>query len=143
MALFQQFQEMKESQTQLQERLRVAEGFRPPPKRTQSRSRSRTVRERFSKTPVPNEDRPQTGSEDENIPELITTSRQNRFIRKTTKMEDPVPLRNGISPTFDLWHVGILDKFAVNYNYFADDESKCAYIYNKITKNAQQHLFPR
>ena len=58
-------------------------------------------------------------------------------------MEDPAPLRDGVSPTFDLWHVGILDKFAVNYDHFADDESKCAYIYGRTTGDAQQHLFPR
>jgi hypothetical protein len=58
-------------------------------------------------------------------------------------MEDPAPLRNGISPTFDLWHVGIFNKFAVNYDHFADNESKCVYIYGRTTENAQQHLFPR
>jgi hypothetical protein len=113
----------------------VVERFRFSPERTQSRSRS--VRERFFKTLAPNEDRPQTGSEDEDISEPVTTSRQGRSIKKTIKMEDPAPLRNGISPTFDLWHVGIFDKFAVNYEYFADDESKCAYIYGRITGNAQ------
>jgi hypothetical protein len=114
----------------------MAEGFRPSLKRTQSRSRSRTVRERFSKTPAPNEDRPQTGSKDENILEPVTISRQGRSAKKMTKIKDPVPLRNGISPIFDLWHVGILNKFSVNYDHFVDDESKCAYIYGRITENA-------
>jgi hypothetical protein len=111
----------------------VTERLRPLSERTQSRSRSRTVRERFFKTFTPNEDRPQTDSEDEDISEPVTISCQGRSIRKTIKMEDPALLRNGISPIFDLWHVGIFDKFAVNYDHFADDESKCAYIYGRIT----------
>jgi hypothetical protein len=58
-------------------------------------------------------------------------------------MEDPEPLSNRIRPTFDLWQIGILDKFAINHDHFKDNESKCAYIYNRTTRDAQQHLFPR
>jgi hypothetical protein len=68
---------------------------------------------------------------------------QDRETRKTSKLKDTEPLKDGISPTFDQWHADILDKFTVNHDHFENNESKCAYIYNRTTGDAKQHLLPR
>jgi len=133
--LFQQLQEMKESQEQLRDRLQVAE--ERPLVQDSPPQLSSTRRERFSQTPRLYGS--QTDTENDDLP--IRATRNSR--KKTSKMEDPEPLSNGIRPTFDLWQIGILDKFAINHDHFKDNESKCAYIYNRTSGDAQQHLFPR
>jgi hypothetical protein len=139
--LLQEFQEMKVKQSQLQERLQTE--FPPPLQRAQSRSRSRTVRQRFSKTPVPILNAEDNSDEEDVSPDPANTSRQGHASSKTAKQKDLEPLRDGTSPTFDIWLTGILDKFTVNYDHFADNEAKCAYIFGQTTGDAQKHLHPR
>ena len=119
---------MKESQEQLRDRLQVAE--ERPLVQDSPPQLSSTRRERFSQTPRLYGS--QTDTENDDLP--IRATRNSR--KKTSKMEDPEPLSNGIRPTFDLWQIGILDKFAINHDHFKDNESKCAYIYNRTSGDA-------
>jgi hypothetical protein len=138
---------MKEEQSLLQQRLQAIE-LTPHLRSAQPRSRSRTVRQRFSKTPVPalaleEEEDSQHESDDGHYShEPVNTSRQGHAPRKTAKQKDLEPLRDRTSP-FDVWLTGILDKFTVNHDHFADDEAKCAYIYGQTVGDAQKHLHPR
>ena len=140
--LLQEFQEMKVKQSQLQERLQTIES--PPPLQSaHSRSQSRTVRQRFSKTPVPVLNAEDNSADEDDSPDPVNTSRQGHASRKTARQKDLDQLRDGTSPTFDVWLTGILDKFTVNHDHFADDEAKCAYIYGQTVGDAQKHLHPR
>lgn len=145
--LFQELQEVRENQAQFQERFQEVERRTASRGVAQSRSQSRerTVRERFSKTPIPEQETNQgnLSSEEEDDSQGLANTTQLRKAKRTTKLEDPDPLRNGISPPFDLWLTGILDKFEVNHDHFADNRAKCAYIYGRTVGDAQQHLYPR
>ena len=145
--LFDELQEVRANQAQFQEWFQEMEHRVNSQRTSQSRpySMDSKVRERFSKTPaLEQETNPgDPSSEKEGHSPRLTNTTQLRKAKKTSKLEDPDPLKDGISPTFDLWLTGILDKFDVNHDHFEDDAAKCAYIYRRTTGDAQQHLYPR
>jgi hypothetical protein len=72
-----------------------------------------------------------------------STDNQDRTPKYSKKQPDPVPLSNGIDPTFESWKLQIQGKFRVNADHFQDEEAKMLYLFNRTTGDAQKHLRPR
>ena len=62
---------------------------------------------------------------------------------KNTKLPDPPPLTDGKDPTFESWRVQTQDKLRVNADHFQSMEAMKAYVFNRTSGDAQNHLLPR
>ena len=62
---------------------------------------------------------------------------------RSAKVPDPAKLSDGISPTYDYWHVQIIGKFKVNADHFADEDARMYYVFNTTDGDAQRYLYAR
>jgi hypothetical protein len=81
-------------------------------------------------------------------PDSDVTARTVRSITipaesRSAKQADPLPLSDGIDPTFTSWSILVRAKLRDNYDHFPSEDSKLTYVYGRTAGDAQRHLEPR
>jgi hypothetical protein len=71
---------------------------------------------------------------------LSTVSQSHKYSKK---LPDPMPLSDGVDPTFESWRIQIKGKLRGNADHFPTEEDRMFYVFSRTTGNAQKHLLSR